>query len=193
VGDTVWGPRPRDEYYPRNQNDWQSVYVGCRKQQYWIRNLTGEASSSSEVSSFINATGGPGDIILFRLAEAYLLAGEAEFHQGKATEAAEHFNEVRRRAFNNGDVPVAWEVDPSEITIDWILDERARELFSEEYRWFELKRLKKWDRVIKYNNFAASNFQYEKHRLRPVPIQEINLNRGNPKGMYQNPHYAGSE
>jgi hypothetical protein len=193
VGDTVWGPRPGDEYYPRNQNDWQSVYVGCRKQQYWLRNLNGGAASSSEVSSYINGTGGPGDIILFRLAEAYLLAGEAEFHQGKSAEAAAHFNEVRKRAFNDGDVPVTWMVAPGDITIDWILDERARELFSEEYRWFEIKRLKQWDRVTKYNTFATANFDYTKHRLRPVPIREINLNQGNPQGMYQNKGYAGAE
>lgn len=192
AGDTVWGPRPGDEYYPRNQSDWQSVYVGSRKQQYWVRNISGGASSSNEVNSFVNATGGPGDIILFRLAEAYLIAGEAEFHQGKREEAADHFNVVRKRAFNNGDVPVDWEIEPGDITIDWILDERGRELFTEEYRWFEIKRLRKWDRVLEHNNFSASNFDYSKHRLRPIPLREINLNKGNPEGMFQNKGYAGN-
>nr|WP_321355168.1 RagB/SusD family nutrient uptake outer membrane protein [uncultured Draconibacterium sp.] len=188
-GDTIWGPRPGDEYFPRMQNDWQSVYVGCRKHSYWVRNASSSASSQSEVKSFVNSTGGPGDIILFRYAEAFLIAGEAEFHQNKLDEAADHFNVVRKRAFNNGNVPVKWRVEPSEINIDWILDERGRELFAEEYRWFEIKRLNKWDRVIKNNVIAASNFTYAKHRLRPIPISAIDSNKGNPAGMYQNPEY----
>jgi hypothetical protein len=188
-GDTIWGPRPGDEYFPRIQNDWQSIYVGCSKQSYWVRNTSNTATSKDEVNTLVNGTGGPGDMILFRFAEAYLLAGEAEFHEGKSQEAADHFNVVRKRAFNNGNVPVKWKVDPSEITIDWILDERGRELFTEDYRWFDIKRLNKWDRVIKYNISAATNFVYAKHRLRPIPISAIDSNKGNPAGMFQNPEY----
>jgi hypothetical protein len=187
-GDTIWGPRPGDEFFPRTQTDWQSLYVGSSKQSYWVRNSAGSASSKAEVSNHVGATGGPGDIILFRLAEAYLIAGEAEFHQGgaKLQEAADHFNVVRQRAFNNGDVPVEWEIAPGDLTIDWILDERGRELFTEEYRWFEIKRLNKWDRVIA-NNPNSADFNYATHRLRPIPIALIDLNQGNPAGMYQNP------
>ncbi|MBN2166094.1 MAG: RagB/SusD family nutrient uptake outer membrane protein [Marinilabiliaceae bacterium] len=188
-GDTIWGPRPGDEYFPRQLTDWQSVYVGCRKHSYWVRNSSSTAASQAEVKSFVNVTGGPGDLIIFRFAEAYLIAGEAEFHQNKLQEAADHFNEVRKRAFNNGNVPVKWRVEPGELSIDWILDERGRELFVEEYRWFEIKRLNKWDRVIENNTFAASNFVYKKHRLRPIPIRVIDSNKGNPAGMYQNSEY----
>lgn len=189
-GDTIWGPRPGDEFFPKNQNDWQSTYVGCSKQSYWVRNASNSAASKDEVNSLLNGTGAAGDIILFRFAEAYLIAGEAAFHQNKLQDAANYFNVVRKRAFNNGNVPVKWEVGPSEINIDWILDERGRELFTEEFRWFEIKRLKKWDRVIKNNVFAATNFDYNKHRLRPLPVSAIDSNKGNPSGMYQNPGYT---
>ena len=191
-GDTIWGPRPGDEYFPRTQTDWQSTYVGCSKQSYWVRNSANTSTSKTETATLLSGTGAAGDIILFRYAEAYLIAGEAEFHQGgaaKLQEAADNFNVVRKRAFNNGSVPVKWQVDPGDITIDWILDERGRELFTEEYRWFEIKRLKKWDRVTQNNVNAATNFVYEKHRLRPIPIALIDLNQGNPAGMYQNPQY----
>lgn len=188
-GDTIWGPRPGDEYFPRIQNDWQSVYVGCRKQSYWVRNSSNSAASKDEVNTLVNGTGGGGDLILFRYAETFLIAGEAEFHQNKLQEAADHFNIVRSRAFNNGNVPVKWQVEPGDLSIDWILDERGRELFTEEYRWFEIKRLKKWDRVTAHNTYASSNFVYEKHRLRPIPISAIDSNKGNPLGMYQNPGY----
>ena len=188
-GDTIWGPRPGDEFFPRSQIDWQSTAIGCTKQSYWVRNTEGTAASKTEVESFVSASGGPGDITLFRYAEAFLIAGEAEFHQGKLQEAADHFNVVRKRAFNNGDVPVKWQIEPGEINIDWILDERGRELFTEEFRWFEIKRLKKWDRVIDHNVLAAPNFVYSKHRLRPIPLSVIDVNYGNPAGMYQNPEY----
>lgn len=188
-GDTIWGPRMGDEYFPRVQNDWQKLYLGCSKQSYWVRNSNNTAISKEEVNTLVNATGSAGDLILFRFAEAYLIAGEAEFHQGKTQEAADHFNVVRKRAFSNGNVPVKWEVEPGELTIDWILDERGRELFTEEYRWFEIKRLRKWDRVMQHNTFAVTNFVYSKHRLRPIPISAIDSNKGNPAGMYQNPEY----
>lgn len=189
LGDTIWGPRPGDEFFPRSQIDWQSAAIGCRKHSYWVRNDASSAASQSEVESYIGASGGPGDIILFRYAEAFLIAGEAEFHQGKLQEAADHFNVIRRRAFNNGNVPVKWSIEGGSLTIDWILEERGRELFTEEFRWFEIKRLKKWDRVLQYNFEARDNFIYEKHRLRPIPIDVIDANKGNPEGMYQNPLY----
>jgi len=188
-GDTIWGPRPGDEFFPRSQIDWQSSAIGCTKHSYWVRNAENIASSQAEVETFINSSGGPGDIILFRYAEAFLIAGEAEFHQGKLQDAADHFNVVRQRAFNNGDVPVKWQIEPDEITIDWILDERGRELFTESYRWYTIKRLKKWDRVIENNILADDNFDYDKHRMRPIPISIIDLNHDDKAGMYQNPNY----
>lgn len=189
MGDTIWGPRPGDEYFPRSQVDWQSTAIGCTKQSYWVRNTQGRADTKDEVETFESTTGGPGDIILFRYAEAFLIAGEAEFHQSKLQEAADHFNVIRMRAFNNGNVPVKWQIEPGEITIDWILEERGRELFTEEFRWFEIKRLKKWDRVIQHNILASPNFVYSTHRLRPIPLNAIELNHGSPAGMYQNPGY----
>ena len=70
--------------------------------------------------------------------------------------------------------------------IEFILDERARELTGETTRWFDLTRTGKLvDRVVKYNPGGAPNIK-PFHVLRPIPNSEILLSTG---GMKQNPGY----
>jgi hypothetical protein len=66
------------------------------------------------------------------------------------------------------------------LTIDDILDERARELSGEEMRWFELKRTGTLiTRTLAHNEEAkASNTLKAYHLLRPIPQSQIDLNRG---------------
>ena len=72
-----------------------------------------------------------------RLAETYLLRAEAYFRMGETALAAEDINQLRRRA------KCEREVSADEVTIYYILDERARELFLEERRWCTLLRMEK--------------------------------------------------
>lgn len=78
-------------------------------------------------------TGGNAHWYLYRLAETYLLRAEAKFYQGKFTEAADDVNEVRQRAQCS-------ELYTT-VTIGDIANERARELYMEEWRNVELKRI----------------------------------------------------
>ena len=73
------------------------------------------------------------DFILMRLGETYLLQAEAQFRQGKLTEAANSINVIRARAN-------ATPVTAAQINLDFILDERARELLAEENRRMTLMR-----------------------------------------------------
>jgi starch-binding outer membrane protein, SusD/RagB family len=142
-----------------------------------------------------NMTGHNGhrDLFYMRLAGAYLLSAEAHLEAGDATTAAERYTAVRARAIDLSKSPTG--VDPdartaSDITIDDILDERARELAGEYHRWFDLKRTKTlYERTIKYNlrasqagNLAADNTG--KYYLRPIPQTEIDCS-----GISQNPGY----
>ena len=70
---------------------------------------------------------------LFRLAETYLLRAEARFYQGNAAGAAEDVNAVRRRANAKKMFTT--------VTIGNIMDERARELYLEEFRQAEMVRV----------------------------------------------------
>ncbi len=95
------------------------------------------AAENMNANQFNGATKGTkcsnGDLYLFRLAETYLLRAEAKFYQGNATGAAEDVNAVRRRA--NAKKMF------TKVTIGDITDERARELYLEEWRQPELTRI----------------------------------------------------
>lgn len=109
------------------------------------------------------------DIIIMRLGETYLLKAEAQFKQGKLSEAATTINILRSRA--NAAPVVA-----SDITIDFILDERVRELLAEENRRITLMRTGQLvKRVVgrgqKITGISATNL------LLPIPQTEINLNK----------------
>ena len=74
-----------------------------------------------------SANGSYKDVYLFRLAETYLLRAEAYVNKGDQAKAAADVNTVRSRA--NADP-----AQPAEVNIDYILDERLRELYCEELR-----------------------------------------------------------
>src|SRR5690554_832435 len=124
------------------------------------------------------------DYMYMRLGETYLIAAEALMMQGKLTEAAFYFNEVRKRAaFPGVEIPL---IQPDELNIDVILDERGRELAGELHRWPDLKRTGKLlERVRKYNPYGGPNIR-EHHVLRPIPQSQIDRTRNE---YPQNPGY----
>ena len=115
------------------------------------------------------------DQYAFRLAETYLLRAEAHLANGNKELAAADINEVRNRA-------QATPVAAADVTIDYILDERARELYTEEWRLITLMRLGLlYDRTVMYHdNPVASGgigAGIQPHnKLFPIPQSEIDLN-----------------
>ncbi|MFV0554723.1 MAG: RagB/SusD family nutrient uptake outer membrane protein [Mangrovibacterium sp.] len=107
----------------------------------------------------------------FRLAETYLLLAEAYINDNELGKATDAINEVRGRA----GASLAQE---SEVNIDYLLDERARELLGEEMRRFTLARTGKLiERTKKYNSKSASKIN-DKHALWPIPQTIIDANSG---------------
>ena len=137
---------------------------------------------------------------LMRLADAYLLRAEARVMQDNAEGAAEDINVLRDRAFKDyrelmGDNEIG-KVSASEMTLDFILDERIRELVGEENRRYTLCRTKKLaDRVKmvmeKYpegvDSKKITGFDENIHTLLPIPLSEIQLNKD--AVIEQNPGY----
>lgn len=112
------------------------------------------------------------DVYLFRLAEMYLIAAEAELMLGNLTPAAQYVNEVRKRAALPGQT-ANMTITEAQLSIDFLLDERAREFAGEQMRWFDLKRTGKLvERVRAYNPDAAPNIE-DYHTVRPIPQAEI--------------------
>ena len=122
---------------------------------------------------------GTRDAVIYRLAETYLIAAEAALKAGKVAQAAEYINPVRQRAAMPGFVS-EFTVAPADVTMNLILEERARELTGEVSRWEDLKRTGTLiDRVLAYNPHAQLNKAIDKHNLvRPIPQREIDLTGG---------------
>ncbi|QRR04134.1 RagB/SusD family nutrient uptake outer membrane protein [Dyadobacter sandarakinus] len=157
--------------------------------------------------------GGNGDWYIFRLADTYLLRAEAYFWKNQTALAAADINKVRQRA---NALPIA----PAEVTIDFIMNERGRELFAEEPRHSELVRVSYilaklgtggysltnfseknffFDRVSRYNNTYEKKIQLlgntanmaPFHVLWPIPSNVITANT---QGVInQNAGYDGAD
>lgn len=100
--------------------------------KFYLDDPVNEANISGSDGNRGATNGGIADWYLYRLAEAYLIRAEAKFYLGDAT-AKDDVNEVRKRA-------KCTELY-STVTIGDIMDERARELYWEEWRNVELTRV----------------------------------------------------
>lgn len=120
------------------------------------------------------------DKYVIRLAETYLLRAEAYLGMNNLELAAEDINTVRNRA-------QAPEVNPADLDLDYLLDERLRELHFESLRLLTLTRLGKLvERARNYNPWVGELYQ-DHNNLWPIPFNEIEKNIESDLG--QNPGY----
>ncbi|WP_346710389.1 RagB/SusD family nutrient uptake outer membrane protein [Phocaeicola salanitronis] len=136
---------------------------------------------------------------VMRLGETYLLRAEARFQQGNLQGAADDINVLRDRAFKEyreqtGDAE-AGKVSAADIDLDFILDERARELIGEENRRMTLVRTNTLAERIEMNGDKVpyapeiktiQGFQ-DFNSLLPIPLSVIQLNKD--AEIKQNPGY----
>jgi hypothetical protein len=131
------------------------------------------------------------DFSRMRIAETYLLRAEAYFRKGSLDQAAADINVVRGRAN-------AILISGSDVTEDFILDERARELVVEEPRLRTLIRMGRLvDRVRTYNSEpsvpggpSSGTTIQEFNKFWPIPQKVIDANTG--AVFQQNPGYPGA-
>jgi hypothetical protein len=120
------------------------------------------------------------DTYYFRLAETYLLRAEAYLGKGDKTNAAADINVVRARAN-------AAPVEPGNVDIYYILDERARELCYEEKRVLTLMRLGLQKERVDAHNVMSTGQILDRNKLWPIPQSEIE--RNTEAELIQNPGY----
>lgn len=139
------------------------------------------------------------DFPLFRSADAYLMAAEAILRGGggNAAEALGYVNEVRNRAYMSGtygDAAVSGAITQAELTLDFLLDERCRELYTENVRRTDLIRFGKFTKGYNWDwkgsdgkagNYIGKDVD-DKYRLFPIPQDEFTVN----PNLKQNPDYA---
>ena len=144
----------------------------------------------------VKSTGGAGsnlthpdtDQPIFRLADAYLMYAEAVLRGGtggSTASALAYVNEIRLKAYGNA----SGQITEGQLTLSFILDERARELYWEGYRRTDLIRyglltggtyLWQWKGGVKEG--IATNAKYN---LFPIPDADMGAN---PK-LVQNEGY----
>ena len=119
-----------------------------------------------------------------------MLAAEACHLLGDNKKAAEYINVIRKRAALPGKEKEMG-ITADRINIDFILDERAREMAGEFCRWYDLKRTGKlYERMNNpdMNEIVAGKFQ-EYHVLRPIPRDQL-ARISNPEDFPQNEGYG---
>lgn len=118
------------------------------------------------------------NVIEYRLSNAYLLAAEAYVQQGNGGQAAQLLNVLRERAFGNSDNNF------SNVDMETLIEEHARELGQEGHRWTFLKRLGILEERVKQHD-ELGNMNIQPHHMRlPIPQSFIDL-----AGVQQNPGY----
>ena len=128
------------------------------------------------------------DFSRMRVAETYLLRAEAYLRKGDLANAAKDINVIRTRA-------KAKSIQNSDVTEDFILDERSRELVVEEPRLRTLIRMGRLvDRVRKYNSEpsvpngpSSGKTIKDYNKFWPIPQKVIDANTG--AKFEQNPGY----
>jgi hypothetical protein len=128
----------------------------------------------------VQNTSGFNDQIYLRLGETYLLLAEAQMKLGDLIGAAATINTLRARA-------KAAAITPAQVTLDFILDERSRELFSEEHRRYTLLRTGTWFARTKLYNIYSGALITQRDTILPIPQSVIDANLTKP--MPQNPGY----
>lgn len=119
------------------------------------------------------------DFPVFRLADVYLMLAEAVVKGGEGSSrstALGYVNDLRRRAFGDD----SGNITDAQLTADFILDERARELYLECVRRTDL---------IRYGKFTTSAYQWQwkggqmagqavdsKYNMYPIPSTELTAN-----------------
>lgn len=171
-------------YIVKNDGAMTNIEVDTLRQYYpYFRKIEGTPLGNNNLSGNTAK-----DFSRMRVAETYLLRAEAYFRKDNLEKAAEDINVVRSRAH-------AVNIQASDVTEDFILDERSRELVVEEPRLRTLIRMGRLvDRVRKYNSEpsvpngpSSGNTIQDFNKFWPIPQKVIDANTD--AVFEQNPGY----
>ncbi len=173
-------------FYTDGQTQWFSGPIDNQAEGYFsekFSNLTDEG----EPASSTQAVGCSTDWPVFRLADVYLMAAEAQLRGGSGIDRAkalEYVNEVRERAYGDG----SGNITESEMTLDFILDERGREFLMEAQRRTDLIRFDKFvtaDKIWQWKGGTLEGRAVDvKHNIYPIPATELTANSNLKNELY---------
>ncbi len=163
----------KDDYFRVTQPTFMKVVTAIHHGQF-KDSRSGETHDNGRIYK---------DWYIMRLSETYLLRAEAYLLNGNLNEAARDINAIRLRAN-------ATPITANDVNMDLILDERARELYMEDYRMNTLMRMGKLtEYLMRYNpKVIQSGYQLGNYLNKlPVPNSEIEANKEG--GLIQNEGY----
>jgi hypothetical protein len=145
--------------------------IGDQRNIHWVKTITDGNDSWSHVNKYrqkSNTSGAMEYSVVFRLAEQYLIRGEARAQQGDLIGAKEDLNKIR----NTAGLANTTALSKSDI-LTALLQERKVELFTEMgHRFFDLKRTNQLDAALTVVKPGWNTTD----RLFPLPESEISLN-----------------
>lgn len=170
----------RGLFFTEGQTQYLDV-IDSQSNGYFVEkwtNLTDEGQTASNtVDGGVNT-----DFPVFRLADVYLMLAESVVRGGSGSSvstALGYVNELRQRAFGDN-YETSGKLTESDLTKDFILDERARELYWECVRRTDL---------IRYNKFTTSSYIWQwkggvkdgvsvdnKYNIYPIPTSDLTAN-----------------
>jgi hypothetical protein len=162
------GPPPTVALSDQLLNDFE---IGDQRNIHWVKTITDGNDSWSHVNKYrqkSNTLGAMEYSVVFRLAEQYLIRGEARAQQGDLIGAKEDLNKIR----NTAGLANTTALSKSDI-LTALLQERKVELFTEMgHRFFDLKRTNQLDAALTVVKLGWNTTD----RLFPLPESEILLN-----------------
>ena len=168
----------RGNFYTTGQSQYAEV-VGTASYGYLSTKWT-NLTDAGDMAEAADRGGVCTDYPMFRLAEVYLMIAEsaargAISHVSKS-QAKDYVNQLRERAFGNSDNNIS----EGELTPEFVLDERLRELYLECTRRTDL---------IRYNLFTTGTHLWEwkggtvdgravdsKYNIYPIPASDLSAN-----------------
>lgn len=171
AGDTaVWTPHP--DVDPSRYQDKSYTVIPPERYYEDLRYYPTLSKHLDPLRPTIQWAAGSRDFIVFRLGETYLIAAEALYKAGRPNEAAQYLNTLRERAAWPGHEE-EMRITADQVTMDFILDEWARETAGAYQRWFTLVRTGTLVERVRAHNPAGGSQIQPYHALRPIPQGQI--------------------
>ncbi len=184
-GDITNTADSRAMFYTDGQEQFFTGAIDNQAEGYFFEKFT-NLTDDGEAASNSAATGCSTDYPMIRLADVYLMAAEAFLRGGAGlsrSQALDLVNEVRLRAYNGDE---SGKISDSDFTLDFMLDERGRELYLESVRRTDL---------VRFDKFTTDSYIWqwkggvldgravnERYNIYPIPDTELtaNPNLSNP-------------
>ncbi|MBN1415963.1 MAG: RagB/SusD family nutrient uptake outer membrane protein [Bacteroidales bacterium] len=137
------------------------------------------------------------DAMVIRISEMYLIAAEALWKSGQAGTAYSQYliplADKRSYDGNGAAMLASYGINSgNDLSMEYFMDERAREFCGEQLRWFDLKRLGKDAMVARIKQYAgnpSARNNFDAHfTVRPIPQVQLDAIT-NKEEFLQNPGY----